>query len=74
MKNVFIKLRLLIVMLLMSPMVLLAQNPGDNPDARPQDPQDVPLDGSMMWLLVAAGLVLSVVVLRRVLKAKATAA
>ena len=74
MKNVFVKLRLLIVMLLMSPMVLLAQNPGDNPDARPQAPQDVPLDGSMMWLLVAAGLVLSVVVLRRVLKAKATAA
>ncbi len=49
-------------------------NPGDNPDARPQDPQDVPLDGSMMWLLVAAGVVLSVVVLRKVLKAKATAA
>lgn len=73
MKNVFVKLRLLIVMLLMSPVVLLAQNPGDNPDARPQDPQDVPLDGSMMWLLVIAGMVLSVVVLRRVMRSRATA-
>ena len=71
MKNLFVRnLRLLIVMLLMSPVMLFAQNnPGDNPDARPQD---VPFDGTMSWILIGAGIVLSVIVLRKVLRKKAT--
>jgi hypothetical protein len=55
------------------PISLLAQNPGDpgtNPDARPQD---VPFSGSMSWILIAAGVVLVVVVLRRVMHKKAVA-
>ena len=48
------------------PLSLLAQNPdpGSNPDARPQD---VPFSGAMSWILIAAGVVLAVVVLRRVM-------
>ena len=58
---------LFVVLLGMLPLGLLAQNPGDNPDARPQD---VPFDGTMSWMLVAAGVILAVVVLRKVMNKK----
>ena len=58
---------LLIVLLATLPVSLLAQNPGDNPDARPQD---VPFDGTMSWMLIAAGVILAVVVLRKALNRK----
>jgi hypothetical protein len=41
---------------------------GGNPDK----PADVPLSGPMSWLLIAAGVVLAVVVLRRVMHEKLT--
>lgn len=52
----------LLVMVSLLPLGLLAQNPGDNPDARPQD---VPFDGTMSWILIVAGLILSMIILRK---------
>jgi hypothetical protein len=65
------KKKLFSLLLLSIPMVLLAQNPGDNPDARPQD---VPFDGTMSWILIVAGLVLSVFILRKSFNKKVSAA
>lgn len=65
------KKRLFSLLLLSIPMALLAQNPGDNPDARPQD---VPFDGTMSWILIVAGLVLSVFILRKSFNKKVSAA
>lgn len=48
-----------------------AQNPGDNPDARPQDPQDVPLHSPMLWFLIAGGLIVCFIVIRQQRKKKA---
>ena len=59
--------KLVVIMLAMLPLNMMAQNPGDNPDARPQD---VPFDGTMSWILIIAGLILSIVVLRKVLHKK----
>ena len=68
MKSVLQSLKTLLLLLVgLIPMSLLAQNPGDNPDARPQD---VPFDGTMSWILIAAGVVLAVVVLRKAMHKK----
>ena len=67
MKKVLNRMSKLLVMVSLLPLGLLAQNPGDNPDARPQD---VPFDGTMSWILIVAGLILSIVVLRKVLHKK----
>jgi hypothetical protein len=53
------------VFVLVLPSVLFAQNPGDNPDARPQD---VALDPRMSLLLIAVGSFLAVKVMRKGLK------
>ena len=65
------KKRLFSLLFLSIPMALLAQNPGDNPDARPQD---VPFDGTMSWILIVAGLALSIVVLRKSFQKKVSTA
>jgi len=71
MKSVLQTLRsLFLVVLGMLPLGLLAQNPGDSPDARPQD---VPFDGTMSWILIAAGVVLAVIVLRKAMHKKVAA-
>ncbi len=67
MKKVLNRMSKLLVMVSLLPLGVLAQNPGDNPDARPQD---VPFDGTMSWILIVAGLILSIVVLRKVLHKK----
>ena len=59
-----IKRLLIFIIANFSLVVALAQNPGDNPDARPQDPQDVPLVGNLVWLLVLAGVVVCFIVIR----------
>ncbi len=69
--------KLLVFLFVLSPVSLMAQigNPGDidapgNPDARPQD---VPFDGRLSWFLIAAGLILAVVVLRKYINRKQVA-
>jgi hypothetical protein len=62
MKKVLNRMSKLLVMVSLLPLGLLAQNPGDNPDARPQD---VPFDGTMSWILIVAGLILSMIILRK---------
>ncbi len=64
-KEVFIKRMLPVIVLsclLILPSIMFGQNPGDNPDAQPQA---VPLDSSSTLLLIAAGAILSVRVLKK---------
>lgn len=67
MKKVLNRMSKLLVMVSLLPLGLLAQNPGDNPDARPQD---VPFDGTMSWILIVAGLILSMIILRKLMHKK----
>ncbi len=44
------------------PCLVLGQNPGDNPDARPPE---VPLNGNMSVILIAGGIILAVRTLKK---------
>ncbi len=53
---------LVVVCLFIIPNVLMAQNPGDNPDAQPQA---VPLSPEMTVLLIGAGILLAMKIIKR---------
>ena len=73
MKSLFQRMEKMILFIVgCLPLCLLAQNPdpGVNPDARPQD---VPFDGSLVWILIVAGVVVTVAVFLRKMQKKTAA-
>ncbi len=53
---------MIIVCLMAVPGIMFGQNPGDNPDARPPE---VPLDPKMTLLLIVAGAIVAMKVIRK---------